>query len=67
MAQVVNIDGEKLRVHFEGWNSTFDEDIRMGSPKVTVMDYGSCLSGPIGCGVVSYMVKYSVDREIPTF
>lgn len=48
VAQVVNIDGEILRVHFEGWNSTFDEDIRMRSSKVI----DGCRS--VGCGVVKY-------------
>lgn len=37
VAQVVNIDGELLRVHFQGWNSSFDEDIRLESPKVIVL------------------------------
>lgn len=33
-AQVVNIEGESLRVHFQGYHSRFDEDLRLESPKV---------------------------------
>lgn len=33
-AQVVNIEGESLRVHFQGSHSRFDEDLRLESSKV---------------------------------
>lgn len=34
VAQVVRIEGESLRVHFQGFTSRYDEDIRLGSSKV---------------------------------
>lgn len=33
-AQVVSIEGESLRVHFQGCHSRFDEDLRLESSKV---------------------------------
>lgn len=34
VAQVVRIETEVLRVHFQGYSSRFDEDIRLESSKV---------------------------------
>lgn len=33
VAQVVRIEGETMRVHFQGWTSKFDEDLRLESSK----------------------------------
>lgn len=34
VAQVVRIEGESLRAHFQGYTSRYDEDIRLESSKV---------------------------------
>ena len=34
VAQVVAIEGDSLRVHFQGYSSRYDEDIRLESSKV---------------------------------
>ncbi|CAM9701683.1 unnamed protein product, partial [Hapterophycus canaliculatus] len=34
VAQVVRIEGETMRVHFQGYSSKYDEDIRLESPKL---------------------------------
>ncbi|CAN0539764.1 unnamed protein product, partial [Ectocarpus sp. 8 AP-2014] len=34
VAQVVRIEGESMRVHFQGYHSRYDEDIRVESLKV---------------------------------